>query len=621
MNIDILRAIVYTSNIVCAIFLILLSITYWKRKNIKNTETSIYNCLLLLNAASLITELIFYIVLQFSKTEITILIIEKMYYIVTVYWMYLFTIYNFAIVKKYSKSNIYKIKATNKKRLIYSTLILIAIVLSFLSINRNYTDTGQIINSTGAAPNTMFMLCFVMLFLDFVIVLKYKNKIEQTKALPLYLFLFLIVVQMVLTITGTQLLVLTLPMTLVSHLMYHTIENPDMKMIEQLNIAKDQADKANQAKTEFLSSMSHEIRTPLNAIVGFSECMLPSNDLSEIKGFAKDIVDASHNLLEIVNGILDISKIEANKMEVIQKEYNPREVFNSLCKLVKPRISTKPIEFKVNISPDLPGILKGDMGKVKQVVLNLLTNAAKYTDEGSIEFNITCVNRVDTKKCLLYIAVKDTGRGIKKEDISKLFNKFERIDEDRNTTIEGTGLGLAITKSLTEMMGGKITVDSKFEEGSVFRIYLEQEIISMDIPESNTEEIEINYNNNPGKRILIVDDSKINLKVANQIIKPYNFNVKMVESGYECLEAIETGTFDLILMDIMMPKMNGVETLRRLKSIEGFDIPVVALTADAIEGTDEKYLNAGFDAYLSKPIDRYELDRVLNKYLGGNEDE
>ena len=349
--------------------------------------------------------------------------------------------------------------------------------------------------------------------------------------------------------------------------------------------------------------------------------MLSSNNLQETKEFAKDVVDASNNLLEIVNGILDISKIEANKMEIIEKEYNPREVFASLAKLIAPRIKEKAIDFKINITEDLPGVLRGDMGKVKQIILNLLTNAVKYTDKGEINFTVTCINRLNTQTCLIYIAVKDTGRGIKKENMDKLFNKFERIEEDKNTTIEGTGLGLAITKRLTEMMGGKITVNSKYESGSVFRIYLEQEIVSMEVPLNSNEEIEIDYNANPGKRILIVDDSKINLKVANQILKPYQFDVVLAESGYEALELMESKTFDLILMDIMMPKMNGVETLRRLKEIEGFNLPVIALTADAIEGTDEKYLKAGFDAYLSKPIDKYHLDKVLKKFLGGKIDE
>ena len=220
-------------------------------------------------------------------------------------------------------------------------------------------------------------------------------------------------------------------------------------------------------------------------------------------------------------------------------------------------------------------------------------------------------------KSLLYISVKDTGRGIKKENLDKLFSKFERLDEDKNTTVEGTGLGLAITKSLTEMMGGRISVNSKYGEGSNFRIYIEQEIVSMDIPKTSSEEVEIDYSALNDKKILLVDDSKINLKVAMQILKPYNFKVVTAESGFEALELAESQTFDLILMDIMMPKMNGIETLRRLKEMDGFDVPVIALTADAIEGTDDKYKSAGFNDYLSKPIDRYLLNKVLKKFLGG----
>lgn len=443
------------------------------------------------------------------------------------------------------------------------------------------------------------------------------KKVDR-RHIPIFAIIFIMILIFILFQLNPYLIVISTALTFINYIMYFTIENPDLNHIKELNIAKDQAEKANRAKTDFLSNMSHEIRTPLNAIVGFSECMLDSNDLKETKEYAGDIVDASKQLLEIVNGILDISKIEANKVEIIPKNYNPREVFDGLRKLVLPRIKEKPIEFKMVFSPDLPGILRGDIAKVKQIILNILTNAAKYTDKGEIIFNVNCINRLDSKTCLMYISVKDTGRGIKKDKLETIFSKFERIDEDKNTTTEGTGLGLAITKGLVDLMGGRITVFSKYGEGSTFRIYLEQEIISMEVPESNnSEDEEINYIDYSGKKILIVDDSKINLKVAETLMKPYNFEVDTAISGEEALEKVNNKQYDLIFMDIMMPKMNGVETLYKLREKEDFITPVIALTADAIEGTDEKYLNIGFNSYLSKPIDRKLLNKVINKYLGG----
>lgn len=229
-------------------------------------------------------------------------------------------------------------------------------------------------------------------------------------------------------------------------LMYFTIENPDIKMIEQLNIAREQAEKANAAKTDFLSNMSHEIRTPLNAIVGFSNLLLDDKDVPEkAKDEVRDIVMASDNLLEIVNGILDISKIEANKLEIVNNEYSTKKVIDELVALSKGRLGDKPIEFKTNFAPDLPPILYGDAGRIKQICVNILTNAIKYTKEGWIEFKISSV--VKDNICRLIISVEDTGIGIKEGNIDKLFNKFERLDLDENVTIEGTGLGLAITKN------------------------------------------------------------------------------------------------------------------------------------------------------------------------------
>lgn len=600
----------------CALILATLLITiFFSKKRAKNDETKIYTYLLI---SSLIDSLLLFIILLIGyvspNSEAVIFLLNKIDFSMYILWIWLMFIYFFKI--SITKDKVLKYYNIVLKSTFIINIMLI-IVMWILPINI-INQSGQM-GVTGIAVD-FSMYVFVIYLLLIIMVSLFKFKIINKKYAPLYLLIILLVISLVIKKYNPTFLFTSAVISYVNLIMFFTIENPDVKMVKELEVAKSSAEKANKAKSEFLSSMSHELRTPLNAIVCFSELLETKEGLDEeSKSFAKDIVSASHNLLELVNGVLDISKIEAGKMELINKEYNPYDLFNSLGTMVIPRIGDKNITFETHLASDLPGTLKGDTGKIKQIVLNLLTNAVKYTDEGYISYKVNSLNDFKNNKCYLYVTVTDSGRGIKPEDLDRLFVKFERLDEDKNSSIEGTGLGLAITQSLANLMGGKITVVSKYGEGSTFKFVFVQEIIKEE-NEISLEEVKeetLNYDFT-GKNILVVDDSKLNLRVAQNVLKTFNANVMTSTSGQECLDLCKTNKYDIILMDIMMPLMNGIETLKRIR-IDDKKVPVIALTADAVEGMEEKYLKEGFNDYLSKPIDRNKLGIILNKYLKGEE--
>lgn len=602
---------------ICSLFyIVLLNVTFFSKKRLQSLENKLFSYMIVTNLLGIILDIISTYLAIINANYTLLIIFCKSYLVYLLIWITLMTAYIYVIsVNGFKKKSKERTKNQEKNSRFLKFLIILATISVLLVIvlplysNRS---NGRIY-TYGPSAVISYMISGICIFVWLICMFKNFKNLKSKKYLPMFAYMTIGLIATAIQAIYPEILIITSMETFITFLMYFTIENPDMKMIEQLNIARDQAEKANRAKSDFLSNMSHEIRTPLNAIVGFSQALQEEDLPDSAKDEVSDIVSASNSLLELVNGILDISKIEADKLEIVNTEYSFKNVYNDLVALTRARMGEKPLDLRLSYDESIPSVLYGDHTRIKQIILNLLTNAVKYTREGYVSFKVSSVIEGDV--CRLIVSVEDSGIGIKNENIDKLFMKFERFDLDKNITIEGTGLGLAITKKLVDLMHGKIVVQSVYGKGSKFTVALDQKIVRGKEVVLENHEAKVELFEAPDKKILVVDDNKINLKVAARLLSNYKVNVELVESGFECLEKVKTNTYDLILMDDMMPKMSGVETFHKLKENNSFNTPVVALTANAITGMKEKYLSEGFNDYLSKPIDKLELNIIMKKYL------
>jgi signal transduction histidine kinase/ActR/RegA family two-component response regulator/HPt (histidine-containing phosphotransfer) domain-containing protein len=439
----------------------------------------------------------------------------------------------------------------------------------------------------------------------------------------------------------SYIIILMLSLVVAALLSFFTVR-PFVRAQGKLLEEKVRAESANNAKSDFLANMSHEIRTPINAVLGMNEMIIREDnkalDLSErdplavqgalenISVYAGDVKKAGHNLLAIVNDILDFSKIEAGRMDIIEAPYQLSSLINDINNMILFKAQDKSLKFTVEVDPSIPDELSGDEIRIRQIITNLLNNAVKYTEKGSVSLKLRGKKQSDGALTLT-IVVWDTGIGIKPEDKEILFNKFQRLEMERNSTVEGTGLGLAITQHLIELMGGTIDVESEYGKGSIFTVTIPQKIVSDNpIGDFQTRLKE----NLPGERpyresfrapdavILVVDDTRINLTVAVNLLKNTKIKIDTAISGAEAVSMASKTRYDMIFMDQRMPEMTGTEAFHEIRNTPdgaSRDVPVVCLTADAVIGAKERYLSEGFSDYLTKPIDNYALEKMLMKYL------
>ncbi len=609
-------------EIACVLILLFLAVIYFSGTREKTLMHKTYSAILVVLMIHLVFDAI--TVITVSKIDTIPKIwndaVHKVFLMTMLFTIYLYYIYISELIKHEMEglymSNVHQIIS----KVLFIYLIIAEIILLVAPIK--YVETEKQNYASGIPAVIMYLSIAVFLLhmtINFLVHWKYIHPKKRIAIVSAFSIEFIVTA---LTIMDTTLLLAGMGLTLIAISFFLVLENPDIKLLETAREEKRKADEANASKSAFISLVSHEIRTPMNAIVGMTDLMLEEEHSEKDTAYLKNIKTSGDSLLMIVNDLLDSSKIEAGKMEIIEDSYELRPMLENVKMIVENRIDTKPIEVIIDVDNRIPNWLVGDALRIRQILINLMNNAVKFTEKGSITLKIW-VEKENSEGYFVHFSVRDTGQGIRKENLKKLFEAFSQVDKKKNHNKEGTGLGLYISKEFIQMMGGRLSVDSEYGKGTEFFFTIFQK--RSDVTEGKTQDTkDISEKSFDNISVLIVDDNVLNIKIETIMLESLGVTVESAISGEKAIELVQDKHFDIIFMDYMMPYMDGLETTRHIRSMANDDkldnrdyyarVPIIALSGDSMEESVQQFMQAGMNDSIEKPVEKDKLKDMLVKW-------